>query len=542
MTQRLKLLYPFLFGILPILGLVIRNPGQASLADVAALSALVLAGCGLVYAVAALALGSRWSSPVIPLLVLMVVAWFYKYDALMRLAGKVPVPASEIVLLVIGVVGTVGVVWWLARRPRVLERVHTFLALFSMILVVWFGGRVIADQTRAGLAVRKSLLAKELARPIPVKPSATPSLSRPRPDIYLIVPDEYANSSVLRELFNFDNRVFEDSLRKLGFTIPKVVHSNYIHTSLSLPSLLNFAHLTRLSTEIGPESNDPTLPNYLVENNRVVAFLKGRGYKFLFFPSHWWLSTRHNRNADWEFRAWGGFDPGRDATRSDLRRSFVGITALKLLKDDHQHDADHIKRTFAGLAQVPAMAEPTFALAHIISPHKPYALGADCRRPKPRKGLCCAWVASKREAYIDQVQCLNSLMLSLVTTLLQRSSLPPIILLQGDHGTPSLGYDEAASASAVSPAQARERFSPFGAYYVANGGSKLFADSVTLVNVLQKVLDYYFGADVPPAPDQLYFSMDRTPYSFAEFDPVSFRARPAHAGPSSGDEQDPDVK
>jgi hypothetical protein len=91
----------------------------------------------------------------------------------------------------------------------------------------------------------------------------------------------------------------------------------------------------------------------------------------------------------------------------------------------------------------------------------------------------------------------------------------------GDHGTNSLGYSEAKSAEKVSPEQARERFGAFGAFLLPNGGSQGFADSVTLVNVIPMVLNYYFEAGIPLAPDSLYMSLEQTPYRFAPVDATS---------------------
>lgn len=539
MSGRLRFLYPFLIATLPVLAIANRNPGASSLSDVASVAGTMLLGCALVYGLVVLVAGRRRSSPVVPLIVLAAVIWFNWYDTLIgwghRFWRGAPVPA----VLAVAAAVTIAGIWWLARRPRFLDQVSTFLTLTGLLLVAWAGVRIIRTQISEHRAIGDSALVKELAQPVKLKQAGTPAGGAQRRDIYLILLDEYANSSVLRDLFAFDNRAFEDSLRQLGFTIPRVITSNYIHTSLSLPSLLNFSHLTRLTTDAGARSNDPTLPNYLLENNRTVAFLRSQGYKFLFFPSQWWLSTQHNRNADWEFHAWSGLDLGREATRSDLRRSLVNTTALELLQKNYAHDADHVKRTFAALEQVPARAEPTFAFAHVLSPHRPYAVAADCEPWKRRVPLGGPWATGRRRIYVEQLQCLNQLVLGVVTTLLQRSSVPPIILIQGDHGTPSLGYDKAETASAVSPAQARERFGAFGAYYLPDGGGKLFADSVTLVNVFQKVLSYYFDADVQAAPNRLYFSMDETPYSFFEFDPASW-AVPASANvnPSARPEHD----
>ena len=119
----------------------------------------------------------------------------------------------------------------------------------------------------------------------------------PKRDIYLIVLDEYANAEMTAGRYGFDNRAFLDSLRQLGFVVP-VVHSNYLHTLLSIPSLLNASQLADISTDLGPGTKDPTVPNYLVENNRPVAFLRSQGYGVANFPSLWWPATRHNVHAD----------------------------------------------------------------------------------------------------------------------------------------------------------------------------------------------------------------------------------------------------
>jgi hypothetical protein len=530
MNGRLKLLYPFLFAILPVLLIVQRNPGASTSADAASVIVTLLAGCTLVYVVVALIIVRRgfWT-PVAALIVFAAIVWFYWYDTLIGLARRFWRGAPPPLIAAVGLALTVALLFWVARRPRYLERATTFFTLTGVLLVAWFGFNILRSKIAEQRAIGRSALLAELARPIQASGGREPMR-----DIYLIVLDEYANSSVLREVFGFDNRVFEDSLRQLGFTIPRVTQSNYIHTTLSLPSLLNFAHLTRLGAELGERSNDPTLPNYLLENNRTVAFLKSHGYKFLFFPSQWWISTQTNRNADWTFHAWQGFSLGREATRSDLRRSLVNTTMLSLLQKNYSHDADHVKRTLATLVKVPEQTGPTFAFAHILSPHRPYAVFADCRPRNDRVPLGGPWVPQRRQVYVDQVQCVNRQVLSVVTQLLHQSPVPPIIILQGDHGTPTLGYDKAASARAVSPPQARERFSPFGAYYLPDGAGTAFADSVTLVNVFQKIFSHYFGAEVPPAPDRLYFSMDETPFRFVEFDRRTYVALPAPSDAGTG--------
>jgi hypothetical protein len=529
MIGRFRLLYPFLFAIIPVLLIVKRNPGASTSADAAWVVLTLVLGCALAYLVVGLiAARGRWT-PTVALIVFAAIVWFYWYDTLIGLVRRFWRGAPVPVIAVAGLAATVAVVLWVARRPRHLERATTFLALTGVLLVAWSGFKIVRSKLVERQAIHRSALVAELARPIPAT-----AARGPKRDVYLILLDEYANSGVLRDVFGYDNRIFEDSLRQLGFTIPRVMQSNYIHTTFSLPSLLNFAQVNQLSAELGDRSNDPTVPNYLLENNRTVAFLKSRGYKFLLFPSQWWISTQGNRNADWTFHAWHGFHLGQEATRSDLRRSLVNTTMLSLLQKDYVHDADHVERTMAALPLVADRPEPTFTFAHVLTPHRPFAVYADCQPRKERFPLGGPWLSLRRQVYVEQVQCVNRQVLSVVTQLLRRSSVPPIIVIQGDHGTPALRYDKAPNARAVSPPQARERFNPFGAYYLPDGGGKAFADSVTLVNVFQKILSHYFGAEVPAAPDRLYFSMDETPFLFVEFDRRTYVALPATSDAGAG--------
>jgi len=525
MIGRLKPWYPFFFALVPILNILTRNPGGSRLDDIAVVMGCTLIITGAVYLVATLAL-RRAPRPLVPVAVLAVVLLVYGKTALGGVSRRVAGVPPLVMLAAVCTILLLGL-FWLARRPGILDRANTFFTLTGLLMVGWLGFRLVTDLLHARSVVQHSVVAQQLARPIPV--GVSPAGKSVQRDVYLIVLDEYANANVLRDVLLFDNRVFEDSLRHLGFTIPASVHSNYVHTLLSLPSLLNFSHLTRLTEEVGRHSTDATLPNYLLENNRAAAFFKGQGYRFLFFPSQWWPSSVRNRNADWQFDPWPGFNPARAATRSDLRRSLLATTAFAFLKRDDHWDADYIRRSLSRLEQVPSQPEPTFTFAHVVSPHWPYVFTPDCQvsRQTSVDGR-----VGRRQAYTGQLQCLNRMVLHTVTEILHHSPVPPIIILQGDHGTNLLRYSDAESASLVSPAQARERFGAFGAYYLPDGGGRLFGDSVSVVNVLERILSHYFGAVVQPSADDFYLSLERTPYDFVKLDPVSLRPRDSVASGS----------
>jgi hypothetical protein len=506
---RLNRIYPILFATLPVLQIALGNPGTWTPQDLALMVFGAVAASGLVYALLALIARGRWGGQLPAIATTLVVIGFYRYVKTVRWVGQWAGAAAHPLLLVGGLGASLAVLWWFSRRPQLAEQVGTFLSLTAVLLVGFSLARLIGEGWQDRRLIQESALLRRLARPIGTRP-AMAHAGAPR-DIYLIVLDEYANSSVLRERLGFDNRPFEDSLRALGFIIP-VVHSNYVHTTLSIPSLLNSSHLLELGSEMGPRSMDPTLPNYLVQNNRSAAYLTAHGYRYIFFPSQWWLATSHSPKADLEFQPWHGFSLRRALSHTELRRVLRGQTPLKVLQPDYRDDVDYLRSTLAGLAQLAADPAPTFAFAHVINPHPPWVFDRRCR-PASRSSAGRSPIERQRR-YLEQLNCLNGLVLQLVTTLIRSSPQPPIILLQGDHGTNTLRFSNSPTAEAIPIEKARERFGAFGAFYLPGGGDREFGDSVTLVNVMGNVLRYYFGADLPREPDDMYLSLEGSPFRF----------------------------
>ena len=511
MTWQITHIYPFLFAIIPVMRIVAAYPGWAQLDDVAIVLTAVLAACGVVYGLILLATRRR-GDRLPPLVLLGVVIGFWAYTRVATLVEH-RTSLSHAVLLSLWAAVTVGIIWWLVRRPVLLDRAERFLTLTSGMLVGWFVLSIGAAEYRSARAVRQSTVVRRLAEPILVQPGARVGSKR---DIYLIVLDEYANAEVTGRLFGFDNQVFLDALRQVGFVVP-AVHGNYLHTFLSLPSLLNASHLADLSGELGRRSIDRTVPDYLVEHNRTVPFLKSQGYQFVFFPSQSWEATRHNPQADLEVQVWHGLDPARELTRSGLRIVMTKTSLLKSFSGGAPgYTRDHVTRTLAAIAEVPKIPGPVFTFAHLLVPHDPYVFDRDCG-PAHHK-IDSGRSQPKGAAYVEQIQCVDHLMLDLVSTLLRTSELPPVILLQGDHGSKTLLFDQAETAEKITLAAARERLGAFGAYYLPDHGSEVFGDSVTIVNVMGEVLRFYLGAAVPRQPDDMHISVDAAPYAFKRVD------------------------
>jgi hypothetical protein len=118
-----------------------------------------------------------------------------------------------------------------------------------------------------------------------------------------------------------------------------------------------------------------------------------------------------------------------------------------------------------------------------------------------------------RDAYVEQIQCVNKKVLHLTAELIRKSKTPPIILLQADHGNGRLGR-EFATINRAGREHIEERTDPFAAYYLPDHASGVIYDSITPVNILPRVFNHYFNAGIPLQADATYWSTWQEPFGF----------------------------
>jgi hypothetical protein len=539
--------YPLLFAVAPALAIAGQSIGQFRASDLAvvlvAIAGLAAIALGMVFVVVRALDRTDRTAPLAAALCLLAVAWCFYYIPLQSaLSGVHRRLASNRVLVPLGAALTLAAAAWLLRQPRQrLIGLSGFMARFGILLVAIVAARTAASAAGGPGAARRSTLVQQLAAPVRTLDSLPPGRNDPRRDIYLIVLDGHANARVLQEVLGYDNRPFEDSLRALGFLVPRDVRSNYVQTYLSLSSLLNATHVTSLAADAGVASKDHSLPTYLVKHNRAARVLKEHGYKYVLFPSAWWAATASSPLADVEFDPHRAFSPVRELRRTELRLAVLRSSLLRLAVGSDSGEApmvEHFLRSFEGLQELPYDPAPTFAFAHFLLPHIPYLLDAGCGPlahvvPDDQE----ADTPEQRADYVGQVRCADRLVLDLVTTLLQRSPTRPVILVVGDHGSRFSDVGFYGHPEHVSPAFVRERFGAFGAFYLPAGGDSLFRQPVTLVNVVGNVLRYYLGLDLPPSADDMYVSGEQL-YRFYHVDGELLRDDRADAARSPGRERD----
>jgi hypothetical protein len=149
--------------------------------------------------------------------------------------------------------------------------------------------------------------------------------------------------------------------------------------------------------------------------------------------------------------------------------------------------------------------------AHIISPHPPFVFDAQGNAVQPPRSYSIGdgddyrgdW-EEYRQGYAGQVQFVNRMLEKTVDAILSKSSTPPVILIQGDHGPGGfLDWD--------SPEQTClwERAAIFNAYYLPGAEANVLSADISPVNSFRIVLKIYFDANLELLPDRTYFTSHR---------------------------------
>lgn len=346
---------------------------------------------------------------------------------------------------------------------------------------------------------------------VPKKEIASENL----PDVYYLIFDRYAGPRSLSSEYNVDNSKFFNFLTDKGFYLAKDATANYPKTFLSLGSSLNMEYLDFLTAQTkGGESADQSIVTPLIRYNKVAKFLVEKGYTYVHVGPNW-NPTRKNDYANYMFVMEKKTYPFADAfTTGFLNTTLFNKVFSEVFKDPkdvsvNAENNEHRRWTqaqFEYLENVPKMPGPKFVFAHVLIPHDPFVFDKDCI-PIPES------VVDKRdhtENYMNQLQCANIKVKSLVENILKNSKNPPIIIVQSDEGPFPMKNPIAKSepwASAENGAYA-EKFPILNAYYFPDANTSGLYPSITPVNSFRVVFNTYFGTNFPLLPDKNYVFQD----------------------------------
>ena len=323
------------------------------------------------------------------------------------------------------------------------------------------------------------------------------------PDIYYIILDSYPSAATLVDFYEYDNHEFIDKLQGEGFYVASESRSNYTLTFLSLASSLNMDYIDNLSGAIDSKSNDREIPYEMIRDSQVQNFLKLQGYSYVHFKSGWGPTDLNNEYADLNVPCGRGNEFSMVLAKTTILKALLEI--FNLLADDAR---ERTLCTFDKLAEVQHVVEgPRFVFAHLLVPHPPYLFGPSGDPAVTVELDMSGDIWKQQKLYIDQLIFVNQKVEELVDALLTGSDFPPIIIIQGDHGSASTGGWDQPGEGLI-----RERTGILNAYYLPDDGPHPLYDSLTPVNTFRLIFDQQFGTSYGLLDDRVYFSNYERPY------------------------------
>lgn len=334
----------------------------------------------------------------------------------------------------------------------------------------------------------------------------------PRPDIVHVVFDGLGSPRVLREFYGLDTRRWTGAMESAGFAVADDAHSNYVHTYSSMASLLSAAYLDGLERQLGDRFTRIPL-RAVIENSGVIRSLRDAGYDFTLIGSPYSATDSHPLAT----RCDCAVPPMAELEAALLRSSVLRTVALPWLTYEpyrqrlfHQLDA---------VRSLPVTGPPHYTLAHVVSPHPPFAFdedGALPSGPRPVFGLLDGSdFPGSREQYRAGYRAQATFILEQLTDLARRLRArprPTAVVITGDHGPGLLLDHEDAGQSNL-----RERFGTFFAIHVP-GRTVTLPDGFSLVNTYRLLAREALDARIDLLPDRSYFTTFSEPYRFVRVD------------------------
>lgn len=322
------------------------------------------------------------------------------------------------------------------------------------------------------------------------------------PDIYVIIPDDYARTDVLRTYFGYDDSAFLKRLTDRGFTIDLQSRSPYSDSESNIASALNMDYLSRFPAVLGKNSEDVRPVKRVIEDNRAARLLTAVGYHYV------------HLDTDEVTFAGGNPDISPLAPPDSFANLWLRKTALHAIGgpvgfDDGATNSRYrraIDRVFGQLVARRSSVAPQFVVFHTLLPHDPYVYSAS-GRPVTYGGHTDASLSSTagRRAYIQQLTYLQSSLLRTVDAIRAHATTPPVIIIQADEGfqaEPDVFGEEVMQDIRVK-----------GLTALALPGVAGLPDPPNTVNTLRFVLNHYLGTTYPMLPTASYPEGD-LPYDF----------------------------
>ena len=496
------IVYPLLFAAYPVVFLWSKNRGSGA----AGSSALIILGIVLsltavVFLLFLLLFKDRARAAIATTMLALLTLTFGHIERVMGVAGGMIEDDGLLIAWIL--LGVASVLF--ARGLRAPERATKTLNLVATFLI---GINLLPVVPSLAQAAPTATARWEL-------PAGTlhPPADQPKRDVYYLIFDRYAGAQTLSNLYGYDNTPFLDALDAQGFDVVDNALANYPQTTHSLASSLNMTYLDELASAVGEDNGDwgPLYASFT--NPTAIQAFRSMGYRYEHVGS-WWAISWADVTADRNFLFGGVPEFGKvflDTTLVPTVARKLGIGSV-----DFEHQAyDRIGFQVDSLRTISQEPEPTFTFAHFLLPHPPYVFAADGTYVPPGTDRPI------EDAYVQQLQYANQVILSIVSMLQAAPGPKPIIVIQSDEGPHEPAYDGLQLFkqpwSEASDLELGRKLRILNAYYLPGLDRDPIGDRITPVNTFRVILDAYDGAELPLLPDRTFIYTDYGhPYRFED--------------------------
>ena len=511
MKQKLKAIfkgpvvfYPLLFAAFPILFLYTHNINETSASQMWLPLGFSVAATLVLWAVLSLILRSL---PKAGFATAIFLALFFSYGRLYDVLGYWGVIPKHAYLLLVMLFIWGYCVYFISRAKRDFRITTKMLNITAVVLIA------INLFNIASYQVKLARLSTDAPVESTEHTAASPAELSTLPDIYFIILDEYAHPDTMREWYDYDNSGFFKSLEDKGFFVAYESKTRIPFTPLIMAQVLNMEYLTGkwywdeatrkyveiVSTEVDDDLGDSAWSDpvyHKLAYSKVADFLKAQGYKYIAFglATPWENYMKDNTDLYFNYFETATL-PWITPWISEFQRILWSTTMLRPFYRQivgSQYEVAHRRQTLDTLEHLKALPEmegPKFVFAHVNCPHEPFAFGPSGGYVSPQNYRNYEDKRFYRWNYIF----ISAEIAELANELLNKSEIPPIIILQSDHGMRAhhpgieIGDDDWEKI--------------LNAMYLPGMDTDMLYDNISPVNTFRLIFNHYFGADYPMLED-----------------------------------------
>jgi len=513
--RKQPILHPIFFAIMPVVSMLAANIASVTISQVIRPTVVIFAST-LIVLVLLNIIVNDWHRAALIVSIFLVL--FFSYGHVYELIEGVSLAGIKIgrhrflLLAWIGIftIGTIGALRTSSSVPRITKILNFIAATVLMISSYQIVDHEInLHQLLTGSVVPNNSLGN----------SPKVINEQVRPDIFYIILDAYGRADILQEIYGFDNSKFINFLKDRDFFVASKSRCNYSQTTLSLASSLNLDYLDFVIDHIGEDAIDQKPITCLILQSKVRHTLESMGYQTVAFATGY----RRTEVSDVDIY----FQPPQNHI-SPFESMLIRHSAISILQESScrvgwQHlypgYAAHRQIIEYTLDHLPQLADnnvPDFVFAHIIAPHPPFVFGPNGEKLNPQYPFAIndgdeypGRMQEYIEGYRDQIVYLNSRLEEVIEEILDGENIPPVIILQADHGP---GFE--LNWQNPQDTNLSERMSIFNAYYLPGITEGLLYESISPVNSFRIVFNQLFGMEYDLLRDESYFSSWRWPYKF----------------------------